>query len=193
MEKKRGTTLAVVAALIIAIISLGVAFAAFSTTLTINGSATVEATTWDIHFQDLSAPTLVGGATIATAPTLTATEFSGLVANFKTPGDSVSYTWKVKNAGSYNATLATDPSGALTPKCAVAGDETDQSAINVCSKLTYTVTGYNSSLASGAEDTITLTLTYVDFEDEKLLPKSTVTVTLPQLDLIYTQDGTAVN
>ena len=50
MEKQRGTTVAIVAALIIAVISLGVAFAAFSTTLNINGTATVQASSWDVYF-----------------------------------------------------------------------------------------------------------------------------------------------
>ena len=50
MERKRGTTVAVVAALIIAVVSLGIAFAAFSSTLTINGSATVQTSNWKIYF-----------------------------------------------------------------------------------------------------------------------------------------------
>ena len=43
MERKRGSAFIMVIALLISIIGLGVAFAAFSTSLTINGSATIQA------------------------------------------------------------------------------------------------------------------------------------------------------
>ena len=41
MERRRGTFLILTISLIIALIGLGIAFAAFTATLTINGSATV--------------------------------------------------------------------------------------------------------------------------------------------------------
>ena len=188
MERKRGTTVAVVAALIIAVVSLGIAFAAFSTTLTINGSATVTASNWDIHFERLSDTTpTTGTATITTAPTLSATTFSGLEANFKTPGDSVTYSWHVVNKGTFDATLATTPASLPKPTC-TSTDTT--SATNVCKNLTYTVTGYNNSLAHATgDDTITLTLTYNANTPAGELPTATVNVTLPQFSLVYTQSG----
>ena len=50
MERKRGQIIAVVIALVVAVVSLGVAFAAFSTTLNISGTATVQASSWNIFF-----------------------------------------------------------------------------------------------------------------------------------------------
>ena len=121
MERQRGTTVAIVAALVIAVISLGVAFAAFSTTLNINGTATVQTSSWDIYFTSanqgskpgtggISMPTANIGETNFAGATETASG-SGTIeattitwnATFKTPGDKVVYTIYVKNAGSYNA------------------------------------------------------------------------------------------
>lgn len=123
MERQRGTTVAIVAALIIAVISLGVAFAAFSTTLNINGTATVQASSWDIYWTNdgtnytkpSSSQTLVSGTdfvesnsqsgiseTVTASGSVVATTLTWS-ATFKTPGDQVIYTIYVNNAGSYEA------------------------------------------------------------------------------------------
>ena len=192
MERRRGTTIGLVAALIIAVVSLGVAFAAFSSTLTINGNATVTAASWDIHFENLSQPTTTGTASVATPGSLTTTSFSGLVVNFKSPGDSITYTWHVVNKGTFNASLATSPATLPKPVCKVGQDATAQSAVNVCKHLNWTVTGYNNSLnARTGDDTITFTLTYTDDQPQNgsELPTQDVTVELPTFSLMYTQDG----
>ena len=119
MERKRGTTVAVVAALIIAVVSLGIAFAAFSTTLTINGTATVEASSWDIYFSDTGAANskpaagsdissiTPSNATYTTTATGTGEYTSDTQitwnATFKTPGDKVTYEFYARNDGSFNA------------------------------------------------------------------------------------------
>ena len=43
----------VVAALIISIVAIGIGFAAFSETLTINGNASVQTSSWKVKFSDL--------------------------------------------------------------------------------------------------------------------------------------------
>lgn len=70
MEKERKIKVLSVAALLVAVLGLTVAFAALSQTLTINGSATVNTASWDIHFKNLSTPTLTGNAAVTTAPTI---------------------------------------------------------------------------------------------------------------------------
>ena len=105
MEKQRGTTVAIVAALIIAVVSLGVAFAAFSTTLNINGTATVQTSSWDIYFTsaNIGESNFAGATETASGSgTIEATTLTWN-ATFKTPGDKVVFTIYVKNAGSYNA------------------------------------------------------------------------------------------
>ena len=54
MEKQRKIKVLAVAALIITILGLTVAFAALSQTLTINGAATLDAAKWGIKFENLS-------------------------------------------------------------------------------------------------------------------------------------------
>ena len=109
-------TIPVLAALIIAVISMGVAFAAFSATLTINGSAEIEASSWDIYFTNAatngvkpSTATPVPSANIYTdgtardlGSTYVATTFTW-DASFRSPGDYIRYTIYVKNGGDYDA------------------------------------------------------------------------------------------
>ena len=129
-------TISIIAVLVISIISLGVAFAVFSTTLNINGSASVEATNWDIFFtteNDGAKPTQTTTVPEANiTPSGTATNQSASIvattftwsANFKSPGDKIIYTIYVKNGGNYNArvsnismptiTCTTDPKSACS-------------------------------------------------------------------------------
>ena len=129
-------TISIIAVLVISIISLGVAFAVFSTTLNINGSASVEATNWDIFFtteNDGAKPTQTttvpeanitpSGTATNNLATIVATTFTWS-ANFKSPGDKIIYTIYVKNGGNYNArvsnismptiTCTTDPKSACS-------------------------------------------------------------------------------
>lgn len=143
MERKRGTTIVVVATLIIAIVSLGIAFAAFSTTLTINGGATVQATSWNIHYATTNNGTDPGtgtGASITPTTTGTATGSGTLKtadftwdATFKTPGDKVVYTFFIRNAGTYNAKISSINTPTLT--CEMGGSP----ETTVCGKMSYDV------------------------------------------------------
>lgn len=161
MERKRGTTVAIVIALIVAIVSLGVAFAAFSTTLNINGTATVQATTWDIYFTgdgtDYTKPSSTGNLPAANiAPSGTATNDTATInattftwaANFKSPGDKIVYTIYVKNAGDYNAQV----SNVVLPAISCTNDTK-----SACTHLHYGLYK-NASGASGTEVTTSDTI-----------------------------------
>ena len=109
----RKISIIIVIVLVVAIVSLGVAFAAFSTTLNITGHATVESTSWNIVFEGitneniLDAPTLTGRAAVTTVPTIknNATEISSYAVTLQAPGDSVTYNFKVHNKGSFAASV----------------------------------------------------------------------------------------
>ena len=58
-ENKRNSI--IIGALLITIALMTVGYAALATTLTINGTATISATTWDIHFSDASNGSTTGG------------------------------------------------------------------------------------------------------------------------------------
>ena len=118
MEKNGKTKNIVLAVLLVAVVTLSIAYALLSATLTINAQATVTGATWDVEFQSkegvspICTPSSRNGAASTTAsvtqqPTINATSFSGLEAQLKLPGDKVVCTWQVINKGTINAKLAT--------------------------------------------------------------------------------------
>ena len=138
--KNRKITIIIVISLVAVIISLGVAFAVFSTTLNINGGAAVEATSWDIFFtteadgtkptQETTVPAaniLTSGTAINNYASILATTFSWN-ASFISPGDKIVYTIYVRNAGNYNAQV----SNIYTPAITCTNDSK-----NACNKLSY--------------------------------------------------------
>lgn len=162
MERKRGTIIGAVIALVIAVISLGVAFATFSTQLTINGTATVQSSKWDIFFMTASggskptSSTPLPSANINESNTSgypeTVTSASGSIvattltwsASFKTPGDRVRFTVYVKNGGDYNAKISNISLPNVT--CTKGGS----AETTVCSHIhygIYTNTGGTTALA----------------------------------------------
>lgn len=221
MKRNRGMTIIAVIGLLIAVVGLGVAFAAFSTTLTINGSATVEGTTWDVHF-DNKLPTMVNhsyvdhsngsvelsddsinhisdGVKIISKPTLTNTTLSGFKVQFNTPGQSINFTWAVHNSGNYNARLTTKMQQApkfyvrnLHPQCT---SEIQSEADNVCKHIYYTIINYTDGVgdveANGGYQLITFLIQYLNHSNASDLPTKPVTVTFPTLELNYAQDGNA--
>ena len=121
MKNQKKVTVTIIITLIISLISLGVAFAAFSGTLNINGTATVEVSEWNMYFtteDDGTKPTSetaipstnIQISNMQQGVTSTVTATGSMVATtltwdaiFRTPGDKVMYTIYVKNGGSYNA------------------------------------------------------------------------------------------
>lgn len=190
----------VVAALIISIVAIGIGFAAFSETLTINGSASVQTSTWKVKFSELGTATLTGSAAEVTKPTLSDTTIETYNATFKTPGDSVSYKIKVSNTGSYNAKITT--ATISVPSCTgKAGEATaDADAAKVCDKLTYTLVydtddtqsagqavAVGDTLKAGETRPMVLTLKYAEFTDATLLPAADVSISNLGVTLVYSQ------
>lgn len=213
MEKKRGTTIIVVAALIIAIVSLGVALAAFSTTLTINGTATVQASSWNVFFATAADGTDPGSTTgvplpngniaisnLQTGVTPTATASATVKsadftwsATFKTPGDKVVYDFYVRNTGTYNAKITSI--NAPTKTCTKGG----QTETTVCPHIHYGI--YNDAAGTDAvavDDVLNATsnahyyvIAWMDNDnwdpEGSDLPDANVTVDYTQVSIIYTQ------
>lgn len=185
------------AVLALAVVTLfGIAYAAFTQNLRINGSATTVATSWDIHFENLrpvdgenNVTGLINGtAKQLTAPAIdsNATTIENYSVSLTSPGDSISYIFDVRNAGDYNAKIASlgniDEAGNIvTPVCKVNDDATNTNAVNVCKYLTYTLKYYDTTnnvattavsvddtLTAGQTRTMILTLTYNDFSAREL-------------------------
>lgn len=210
MEKQRGTTVAIVAALIIAVISLGVAFAAFSTTLNINGTATVQASNWSVFFASTSngskpsaAAALpstnitLNGSAQSTVANLSADTFTW-AANLKKPGDYVIYTFYARNTGTYDAKVRST----LTPTVTCTFDQgTTGDADTFCaSHIKYGI--YKDSdctTAVTADDPLTAATGYAQYwvkvellnnfaQDGSDLPTTDVNVTAPVVTVTYDQN-----
>ena len=189
MENKKGLGIVGLVVLCLAVSAMfGVAYAAFTERLTIEGKATVKTSSWKIEFQNLQDADLTGSAEVVSKPEIQSdtTKISEFDVSFSKPGDSVSYTFDVKNVGDYNAKVSsvTVP----TPTCTGTGDNATNDASNVCKYLTYTLTYSDGSeikaddaLNADASKTLKLTLTYnsklngTDISDEEL-PVANVTI-----------------
>jgi hypothetical protein len=211
MEKNRGTAIAVIVALVVSVISLGVAFATFSTTLNINGSATVQATKWDVHFANAAydangtntASTTAVQITPSTPAGGTVTNATGQIgangqdftwsATFKSPGDYVEYTFYVVNAGDYNAALS--GTFASAPTC-----EGVISEIQTTCPITYSISDgsaeYSSSVTLPAHSSkvvkvrATLNDNYGGTDGTSLY-RENQTATFGQVIFTWTQSGSA--
>jgi hypothetical protein len=189
MENKKGLGIIGLVVLCLAVSAMfGVAYAAFTQNLTIEGKATVKTSNWKIEFQNLQSVEATGTAAEVTAPqiqtdTIKISEFN---VSFSKPGDSVSYTFDVKNEGDYNAKVSsiTVP----TPTCTGTGANATTDASNVCKYLTYTLTysdgtaiNENDALNAGAKKTLKLSLSYNNSVNgtpisDSELPASTVNI-----------------
>ena len=180
--------------LAVGLIGLTVAYATLSQNLTINGTAKVAAATWDVHFETMSAGTATGYATIPTSGKLaiSGTTISGNIGTLKAPGDTITYTFNVKNAGSINAKISSITAPKLT--CTPANTGGSQTvANNVCANLTYTIEytsespktiAVGNTLTSGASKNITLKI--VNSSDATLASED-ITVTASPMIINYVQ------
>lgn len=207
MERDRGTVLIIVITLIISIIGLGIAFSAFSQQLTISGSATVEASSWNIYFTDTNKGNDPGTSTgVSITPTLSNTQ-SGIATTatgtgtlktanftwsgtFKTPGDRISYSFYIYNNGDYSAKLTSI--NAPTVNCTKGGS----TETTVCGYITYglytdstgeTALAQNSVLAPDACQKVYVIATLGENLPASSLPNASITVNPTTISLTYTQ------
>ena len=217
--RNRKVTIGIVIALVFAVVSLGIAFAAFSTTLNINGSASVESSNWNVYFTtDYDNPIDPGTTGISltnanmtkdgtaqnVSTTLTSNTFTWS-ATVKAPGDYISYQIVIYNTGDYDADLTfsnvISNHGVLT--CTQNGVVTSEASA-VCSHLDYGVELDGCDINSGYYDecvlqnndfkvlTIALFSSYNGWaQDGSDLPKNPVTVTAAPIVLTATQSSSA--
>ena len=159
MEKDRGSKVIAVVALCIAVVGVTLGFAAFSNTLNIKSSATVnpsgEAFNVDFSSSDAAVKTdpvtptkdptslVAGNATINNSGSNP--QISGLTATFTEPGQSATYTFYVHNIGEYDAFLKSitynNATSGDTFKVCTAGEETTDSLVQAaCDDITVSVT-----------------------------------------------------
>ena len=98
MKKRKNM---VIVCLLLAVLCLSVAYAAFATTLKINGNAKISSTEWNVEITGITADTPIGNADAGT-PTYTKTSAT-FDAKLVTPGDQVTYHVTIQNKGTTTA------------------------------------------------------------------------------------------
>lgn len=148
--------------LVIGLVSMTVAYAALTQTLTISDNQVVISTGWDVHFAHregatdataYSAPGEATTATITQQPTMTATSISGLRATFRKPGDQVDYEFDIVNDGTIDAKLTT--ATYTTPTCTSSDSSVTPAALSTfCQKISYTIkyTDVTPNVAPAVDD-----------------------------------------
>ena len=144
-----------IAILIMGVISMTIVYANFTRRLQILSVARVNDTNWDIHFENLvKGP---GDAEIISNPSISEgkTVISGLDVNFIKPGDYVTYTFDIYNAGELDAKLYNYVKS--TPVCTPTN--------SICNDVTYTLKYTNGdsimnsdTLKVGERRNVTMTL-----------------------------------
>lgn len=157
MENRNSKVIAIVA-LIVAVVGLGIGFAAFSSTLTISSSATVtpNSSSFNVGFStkiDSLSPGTVQGTGMAEHhdATLTGTSITGIKASFTEPGQTAGYTFFVYNAGEYTAYLKqilfnNAPGATSNKKCTAGTGASDALVQEACNSISIKVieVGYNA-------------------------------------------------
>ena len=149
----------------IVIVSISIAYATLATNLNIGGVVNTPSVDWDIHFYDFSSANTPANTTSGEvntgeikSVTTSGTAITNLKAEFKKPGDSIVYSFKIKNFGSISAKLNTFT-------------QTVDCSDNTCDNVSYAVECLdsssnsfvqNSTLAPNQEITCSLTLKFKD-------------------------------
>ena len=178
MEQNRGFRALAIVALCISVIGLSIGFAAFSQTLTINGTGTLKGNTWKVIFDDLVTPTIGNGNLVGDTTSTEAINVAGTTFTFNVelffPGDKVVYDFKVKNTGTIDAKIT---AVSLT-------GVTDAAAKKINYTLTYadgTAIAQNDVLNAGDDEDLKLT---VEFDS------SATSADLPTTDWAFTLGAT---
>ena len=207
MNKEREMKTLVIAALVISVVAIGVGFAAFSTTLQINGTATVNTAgkTWNVLFTGVEKTDVSTEGIDATVPTIgnstagentTNAAIGTITAAFTAPNQKLQYKITVTNSGSYDAklTAASIPTlETITVTGTGAAAETDATNVKNHLKFSFTkadasaVTAGTDTLAAGATQDYLYTIEYEDLTDASELPKAQVSISIPQTTLTFSQ------
>lgn len=184
MEKKERTKTILILILIVGIVSMTVAYAQLTQRLNINATGKVlNKDNWNVHFDDPVGPATTGYASIEEGKGLVrrgTTTLENLVAVLKAPGDSVSYTFNVKNDGELDAKISDVFMSNIVDANYNGASEADKTLVKqyIYYTLVYTNSGVapkmGDVLAKGQSVNMTLTIGYSS--EAPSLPDATVTV-----------------
>ena len=192
--------------LTVGLVSMTIAYAALTQTLTISDNQVTITTDWNVHFARCATATSAAAtssfgsavtANITQQPELTDTTISGLRATFQKPGDKVEFYFDVVNDGSIDATLSS--ATYTTPTCTSSDSNVSASTLSTfCSQnIKYSIidlgTGYapdenEDLLAAPGEPSVRHWLLTVELdENTQTIPSGTITVSNIGATFVYTQ------
>ncbi len=157
----------IIASLCVAVCIMVIGFAAFSTTLNINGTSSIESN-WSVVFTNIQELSKTNGVTINNPPTA-----SGTTATFdvdlKSPGDSIEYQITVENKGTLDAIIEN-----------IEASETGSDAI----KFEISNIRIGDKLPKESQTTFNITISY----DESITSQPEVTNNTLTVSIDYVQD-----
>ena len=170
--------------LFLLVCSVGLGYAAISTTLSIDGSAEFKDARWNVDFDNLNVTT--GSITATTPASITNTTTVSFGAKLENPGDFYEFTVDVVNGGNMNAMIE---SVNVLPELTAAQQN----------YLSYTVTysdgiglAQYQKLDVGSTETLKVRFEYLENADASLYPTEDDNLTIA-FDVTYVQaDNTAV-
>ncbi|HIU40117.1 MAG TPA: hypothetical protein IAB68_02300 [Candidatus Aphodocola excrementigallinarum] len=207
MEKQRKIKVLSVVALIVAVLGLTVAFAALSQTLTINGTANVDAASWDIHFETISS-NKNGDATINDFPHIAGTSITRINVTLTKPNDGVEFRTRIVNDGTVDAKI---DSVEISPLCEIGspvescdwnndGQVTEEDVQKVNDNLFFSIAydggislKKNDTLNAGETKQINISVAYykvTNSEDGIIIEEATE---LPARDLQFNNLSVTIN
>lgn len=191
MDKRNILGIGTVAvAFVLSIVAVTVAFASYTSSISIKGSGTAKGAHWSVVFSDLqNAVTGNDNNVASTAKEVTKPSISGQTSietykvELQTPGDFVSYNFKIKNSGDFPAKI--DSSFTMpTPTCTKGTSGVEEDATNVCNNLEYTLKYVSDNtdvkagdtFANGEAKEVQLKIYYKKTATEEQLPSDDVTI-----------------
>ncbi len=164
--------------LFLLVCSVGLGYAALSTTLSVDGSAQFKDARWNVYFNNLNVTT--GSVTATTAASITNTTTVSFAARLEDPNDFYEFTVDVVNGGNMNAMI---DSFNILPELSAAQQN----------YLSYTVT-YSDGIAlakyqkldAGDTETLKVRFEYLENADASLYPTEDDNLTIA-FDVTYVQ------
>lgn len=132
-KEDRSSLLMACGALLVSVITLTIAYAVLSTTLTIKGSAKINSATWNINITAGEDFTTYGNAKFG-YPTIKSTTISDMKVDLYQPGDGVKFPFTVRNDGSLDGKLKEVKKGTIS-----CSSTNNYNAQKVCENITYTI------------------------------------------------------
>ena len=173
MEKKKGMQMLVIAALSFTILFMSVGFAGYVTNLDINGTATIKASKWSVHF-DKTKYTENTGSVAAKAHSVEDLTATYTVILTK-PGDYYSVSLDIVNDGTFDAVLNSINMTALSD---AQKKYLKYELMYDGSTYTADASGLSSALDAKTRKTVTVKITYIQPDLSTDLPSEDIDVTL---------------